>query len=390
MPALSTEEAQPSAADSLIDHKVNAQIETFMAKTGLQFTGQSYFRPDEAIGIDEDDPVSPYRGKVQAELRWYFLQSSLYNREGQINELRLQGEKERLSQQKKNISLLHTRQQEAFLQRYDSLLYSVLHHRVQNLTLLSETQQYLLEGENISSDELLNILNEKAEAERMLTSIPRRYEVCKTFPTVVGILISIDTQAYLEALRSQHADLNMMALEMELLEQQKRNTSYWSDFRMAPFVRYSHYTRTLLPSSQNVDVGVSFTIPCSKESKHKRQVLSAEQELLTSQREEMVQKLHEEALLICEDMERNNRLLQGELVRLEELKNYLIQRNKAYRYRVGEYSRLSRMKEINTYLKCRESLLRYQYLRDRRLADLQSLLGDTPILNFCTITYLEY
>ncbi len=377
--------------DSLINNKVNAEIHAFKGKIGLQLSGQTYYRPDEEFGIDEEDGgVSRYKGKIQAELRWYFLQSSLFKRKGQINELRIKGDMERLSRRRENIGILHARQQETFQQRYDSLLYGVLQHRVTNLALLSETQLYLLEGENISSDELLNILNEKAEAERLLASIPQVYPTSTVLPMAAGLLIHIDAPRYMEEMRRQHSTLGLMELELELLEQQRRNTSYWNDFRVAPFIRYSHYTRSALPNSQNIDVGVSFTVPLSTETARKRKVLEAEQRLRASRQETALTKIEEEVRLMVEDVERNNRLMQGELARMEELRHYLLKRNEAYRNRMGEYSRLARLKEYNTYLKSLESLLRYQYLRNMRLADLQVFLGHTPIQDFCRITYMNH
>ncbi len=391
LPADLVLDASRLCPDSLINNKVDAEIRAFKGRTGLQLSGQTYYRPDEEIGIDdEDEAVSRYKTKVQAEVRWYFLQSSLFKRKGQINEFRIKGEMERLSRQQENMGVLHARQQEIFQQRYDSLLYSVLRHRVTNLALLSETQLYLLERENISSDELLNILNEKAEAERLLASISKTYTISHALPSVVGLFIHIDAPRYMEEMGRQHAGLHLLELEQELLEQQRRNTSYWNDFRVAPFIRYSHYTRSVLSNSQNVDVGLSFIVPLAAETPRKRKVLKAEQMLLASRQETALTKIKEEVGLIIEDVERNNRLMKGELVRMKELEKYLQMRTEAYENRKGEYSRLSRIKEYNTYLKCRESLLRYQYLRDMRLADLQAFLGNTPIQDFCQVTYQEY
>lgn len=63
-------------------------------------------------------------------------------------------------------------QKEAFRQYSDSLMGGVLLQRIRNLNMLSSAYMYLLENENIPSDDLLQILNEKAEAERMFASLP--------------------------------------------------------------------------------------------------------------------------------------------------------------------------------------------------------------------------
>lgn len=376
--------------DSLVYSKVDAQVRAFKSKTGLQLSGQTYYRLDEGFGLDEEDALSRYKGKVQAELRWYFLQSSLFQRKGQINELHIRGEMERLSTQKEKLGILRARQQEAFQLRYDSLLYGVLQHRVRNLTLLSEAQLYLLDHEHISSDELLDILNEKAEAERLLASIPGSYMVCDGLSHAVGMIVHVDTARFRKEIRECNVDLALMRLEEELLEQRKLNTSYWNDFRLAPFVRYSYYTRPDVNNSSNIDAGISFTIPLSREAGRKRRVLETEQRLQSLRRENTLMKVEDETGIILADIERYNCLMEGEIIRLSGLKQYLGRREEAYRNRIGEYSRLARIKEYNTYLSCWESLLRYQYLRDMRLVGLQAFLGDKPVQDFCRVTFIGY
>lgn len=379
-----------SADSALVDRIVEARIRTFRGKTGLQLTGQTYFRPDAHIGRDEEDAISRYRGKIQAELRWYFFQSSLFKRKGKIKELVIEGDKEKLALEKERLGRLQVLQEEMFQQRYDSLLVGILLHRIENLALLSRAQRYLLDKENVSSDELLTVLNEKAEAERMLYAIPKAYEACTSLPRSGCLLISVDTAAYLSEVKKCQSDLALLDLEIELKEQKRKNTSYWSDFRLAPFVRYSYYTRPEYPNSTNIDAGVSFTIPINNEHSRKRRELAAERDLLLSQKGTAAEDVSGHVKLVLLDMERYNRLLEGEVNRLNELKEYLVIRGNAYRNRIGEYSRLSRIKEYNMYLSCWEKLLRYRYQRDMCLGRLQTFLSDTPIQDFCSIVFVEY
>lgn len=64
-------------ADSLITDLVDAEVRAMKHETGLALTGQTYYRLDEGLALDEDDAVSRYKAKVQVELRWNFLNSSL-------------------------------------------------------------------------------------------------------------------------------------------------------------------------------------------------------------------------------------------------------------------------------------------------------------------------
>lgn len=369
--------------DSIVNKRVQAEVSLLKAETGLQLTGQTYYRLDEGYGLDEDDALSRYKGKIQAEARWYFLQSSLYKRKGRINELQLKGQIDRLAYEKENLGILIGKQKMAFRLKYDSLLCSVLLHRIQNLSLLSNAQSYLLLNEHISSDELLTILNEKAEAERLLATIDGIYAPSSDLSTPKGVVIQIDTLSLIDYIRQTHTDLSTVQLRMDLLKQQQKNTNYWSSFNIAPFVRYSYYTRPHISNSSNVDAGIVFSLPISSETKRKKGVLRAEQDLLSIEKDRLSERILDDVHLTLLEVERLNRASIGEYNRLVELKSYLTMRSDAYNNRIGEYSRLARIKEYNSYLLCWEKLVMFQYQRDCLVANLQAYLTDIPILKFC-------
>ena len=116
--------------------------------------------------------MSRYKSKVQAELRWYPFQSAVFKRKGRIREQELRGMIDRLAFDKEELGMLVERQKEVFRNASDTLLAGVLLHRINNLNMLSDAYLYLLGNQNISSDDLLQILNEKAEAERLLATLP--------------------------------------------------------------------------------------------------------------------------------------------------------------------------------------------------------------------------
>ena len=175
---------------------------------------------------------------------------------------------------------------------------------------------------------------------------------------------------------------------MELLETRASNTSYWTEVNAAPFVRYSLYTR---PSgnSSNVDAGLVFTIPVSKEFSRKKAALRAQRDELAAQESYLSTRLIEAVKAILVDIDRYNRAAIGEYRRMDELKRYLEIRRTGYDNRVGEYNRLARMKEYNSYLLCCEKFISFQYSRDCAIADLQKFLTDTSILEFCRELPLE-
>ncbi|MEY8688112.1 hypothetical protein AB9N12_18990 [Bacteroides sp. AN502(2024)] len=375
--------------DSVIDNKVDARISEMKNVTGLTVNGQVYGRLDEGFGLDEEDALSRYKGKIQAEIRWNFLKSSIINRKGKANEIRLQGDIQRLEYKRENIGRWVALQKELFRNRYDSLLCGVLTHRIENLTLLSTTQSFLLMQGGISSDDLLNILNEKAEAERLMATIIRDYPASSDLSNPSGIIVDIDSTRLISFICEYNTGTSTVELRRRLLDQQISNTSYWTTLNLSPFIRYSYYMRPKIPNSSNVDAGASFIIPLTLETAKKRKAMKAERAVIDLERDRLIREITENVRVALLDIERMNRSIEGEVKRLSELKGYLSVRREAYDNRIGEYNYLLRMKEYNTYLLCCERLLSFSYQRDCMLASLQVYLPDVSILDFCVETQLK-
>ncbi len=377
-----------SAADSLITNQVNAEVRAMKHETGLALTGQTYYRLDEGLALDEDDAVSRYKAKVQVELRWNFLNSSLIHRQGRQQAIELQGDIERIELDKANLARLLAENQEFYQQKYDSLLSGILQHRLVNLTLMNDAQMYLLEHGNISSDEMLDIINDKAEAERALMAMSKTYPMADDLSHPSGLVVEIDSAGLLGYIREHHADLHLLQLQSELLAQQMENHSYWTKLNISPFIRYSYYFRTDLANSTNVDFGVNFNIPITGEAGKKRAAMDAKRMIIDKEKEETTKKIEENIRAILLDIERLNRVSTAELHRMQDLKRYLQIRSHAYLNRKGGYNIILRTKEYNTYLVCWEKFLSYQYQRDCLLMSLQTYLTDTSIFDFCVGTII--
>lgn len=132
-----------------------------------------------------------------------------------------------------------------------------------------------------------------------------------------------------------------------------------------------------------MDLGVSFRLPLSAESRRKRKTLQAEQDVLIAEKEAVSLKVVEDIQMIINDIERMNRSVAGEVQRLHQLKEYLAMRGEAYRNRIGGYSLPARLKEYNNYLNCWERLLSLAYQRDCLIADLQTFLTGTSVWLYC-------
>ena len=373
--------------DSALSKRTVAQIGELMSETGLELTGQTYYRLDEGLGFDDEDAVSRYRGKVQAEVNWNFFKSSLYNRAGRVDELMIKEEIDRKRYMKEDLGLFVARQKESFRDFYDSQLRSILVHHIYNLSLLSDAQEYLLDNEQVSSDELMDILNEKAEAERLFVSAggDGQSRGVTDLSTPVGAVVYVDTLALFNMIRKTQYDMNVLDLRMKYLDRQAANTSYWNELTLAPFLRYSYYARSGsgVSNSSNVDVGLSFRFPLSNGVHHKKKSIRAEQCLLEAEKERVEDKVLETARLIVNDIVRHNRSIQGELQRLRKQKDYIAMRVNAYNHSQGHYDMLARAKEYNKYFECWERLLAFQYSRDCLIADLQVFLTESSVLDYC-------
>lgn len=369
--------------------RTQAEIREGNSRTGLQITGQTYYRLDNDLGFDEDDAESRYRAKVQAELRWYFLQSSLFGRKGRREEAEIKEQIDRVAMRKENEDVSNYLLRDNLRIYYDSLTAGVLIHRLRALNLINETQTYLLSNENITSDDLLPILTERMEAERKLSAIDGNYPAADDLSTIEAYTVDLDTAAMMNHVRSTIVDLELIRLRMELLDRQARNIHYWQDVNLAPFVRFSYYGRTALPDSRNVDLGMTFTVPISSETKRKRQNLLAQKDVLAAQQDYVNAYMADKVTYISRELARLNRESQAEAHRISEIKNYLAMRTDAYNNRVGEFNRLARTREYNLYLVCLEKLIEYQYRRDVYLAELQALVPDVPVMKFCSITPLS-
>lgn len=374
--------------DSALIDRINAEIQEFKSKTGLELAGQAYYRLDGPLGFDDDDAESRYNGKLQFELRWHILQSSLFGSKGCVEAIRLQGVIDHAVNKREHLGQLIYRQKEFFRQEHDSLLSGILQHRVQNLVLLSDANVYLLMNENVSSDELLQILNERAEAERLLATLAGHFPESADLARPQAQVVEIDTANLIRYIRETQTDLRLLSLRMSLLEQQENNTAYWQQISLTPFVRYSYYTRPRLSNSSNIDAGISFTFPISSEAASRKKTLRAQRDLLSAEQEQITSQITDRVRFISGEIERLNRALEGEYRRIEELKKYLAERLYAYKNRIGEYSLLARTKEYNIYLLSIEKMIGFQYQRDCYVADLQALLADVSILWYARIVSL--
>lgn len=371
--------------DSLIGLKVDRQIKALKAETGLLVSGQTYYRLDEGFGIDDEDALSRYDAKMQVELRWNFLSSSLIERKSRVGELKVKGDIERTAIEREYIQKLAERQEEVLRIEYDSLLAGILQLRIGNLKLLASTQQYLVSDRSISTEELLKIMDEQAVAERQLAAIPGKWPMVSQLSSPQGQTVKVDTLRFMEYVMENDLQLHQAGLQMDLLRMQEESTNYWRTLNLSPFVRYSYYVRPEMKNSANVDAGMAFQIPLSSSQSKKRKALESERMQMSFEMEKQKSLLAGNIRMLFVELERANNGLRGETARIASMKDYMQMRRGNYQGHIGEYNVMQRLKEYNHYLVCWENYYSYLYRRNSVLVQLQAFLGGAGILEFCEI-----
>lgn len=382
------------AADSIYSEALRKYIETqekvLKSATGLQVTGQGYYRLDNKLGVlDDEDAVSRYNAKLQAEIRWNFFNSALFKQKGRLKEFEILADIDRLAHAKETRGSEYARQREFYRARQDSSMCKILSLRLQNLELLADAYMFLLNAQNIGSDDILSTLNEKAEAERKLAALTVNGLSTKSIYTNDVYIIKLDTAKFLKYVEENQADFKIARRRMDLVEQKAKNTSYWNDVDASPFIRYSYYSREYLPNSSNIDAGIYFKLPINNTAAKQRNAYLAQKEALCAEQYLRMRQIEDEVNFVAIEVDRLNKSIIGEYKRSIELIRYLEIRKKAYDNRQGEFNRLARMKEYNAYLFSLERLLEFQYSRDQQIASLAKFLTGESISNFCSISNLS-
>ena len=366
-----------------VDREVEARISAMKNQTGLELRGQTYVRPGASISYDPDDPLVAYNAKFQAEINWNIFNSSVYKRASKAKALEIQGELNQLNFVKNDIAEQILSQKQAIRYKYFSRLLSVVNLHIENVRLLMESQLYLLEQGKISGEDLLKLINENTELERQLVSIQADSAVrAIPAPQSVAYISKVDTAGIFKSIKENNIELKKLGLRHELLGVQRNNTDYVQTMDIQPFVRYSYYNRQNVHNTYNLDMGVSFVIPISRETSKKRSVFTAQQDVIDYEASVLEAETTNGIYLVLHDLEIYNENIRGELARMNSLRDFLKMRTDSYYNVDGDYSRINRLMEYNAFLQAWERLLEYTYRRDNALLELQSFLLTEPVSNY--------
>ncbi len=353
--------------DSLYHAKTAHETLALNRRNGLELTGQVYARPEEALkNVDEEDNVSVYKAKAQAELGWNIINSRFYQGKEKKKKIALANELARLQQKKRHSADSYDKASEQITETYNRYIAITIAHRLHNLDIMNEAYQYMLEKDRISNDKMLKVMNDKMEAEYDLSILcaPKDIENQPIY-RMVPTKIEVDTVALWQYVTGESMDARICDVKERIADNDSKLTNYLSTTRLTPFARWSSYWTSNSRMSNNADVGVRFTLPLYDESGRKKKALATEKEIIRNDRTSDVTALKTACGNLIKKINNINRAIATEAFHIKQMDGYVAMRRNAYRNQKAGYNYLARMEEYTGLLESMERL--YKLMQNRAL-----------------------
>ena len=367
--------------DSLYKSRNTEDVKSLLQNTGLEVTGQVYGRLDNSFHISDEDDVSSYKAKAQAEIGWDFINSKFYQKNAKTNQIFYGNEVDRLQQYKKQNENIFDDRLDKITEIYNYYLAVVMSHRLKNLDILNEASQLMLEQDRIASDETMEVMNEKIDLEYQLslTYGPENLDKQPLYIMKPTILV-VDTLALMN-IANDNMSSKIITANQKVLENRKLLINYLSTTRLTPFFRVSSYWTSKDRLSNNLDLGVRFTIPLWNQTKPKQQSLDTQSALLELQRTTDNQQLRSICVQQLALINKMNQSVNVEAMHIRQIKKYVAMRKNAYLKNANGYNYISRMEEYNQLLKAMERLCHLMLNRQVALINIEKALGSdiTPL-----------
>ena len=235
---------------------------------------------------------------------------------------------------------------------------------------------YVLETDRASNDKLLEAGSEKMRIEHALAQTGMPADASGEEVRVLQPLwVELDTARLLGALEDNHLQIRESRVREEILGAQIKVTNYAHQLRLTPFVRVSHYLRTTLGSSTNMEVGARFTFPFYGDASAKRKAMRTEQALTALGREKLTETVTTECRRLIAQLGQLNTALASEQRHVALLRRFIDIRTEGYVNSQGGYNHIARLEEYNEFLRSLERT--YDLLRRRALCllELQEATG---------------
>ena len=361
--------ADIKSTDSLYWSKTAHEQLAVNRHNGLEITGQVYARPDEYLFTDKDneDAVSRYKLKTQAELGWNILNSKFYQGKEKRAKVALANELSRLQSKKRLTADIYEKAAEELTEQYNFYIGTVIAHRLDNLDIMNEAYQFMLEKDRISNDKMLKVMNDKLEAEYDISILCADRDISnKPIYRIKPTRVVVDKEALWKHVDEESLDARIVMVKEQIADNDSKLTNYLGTARLTPFARWSSYWQSNNKMSNNVDVGVRFTIPLYNESPRKRQALETEKEIIKSSRTADVNEIKQSVDILLKKIENLNQAIVTEAFHIEQTTKYIDMRRYAYKNQKQGYNYLMRMDEYTGLLESMERM--YKLMLNRGLA----------------------
>ena len=318
--------------DSLYGAKTAHETLAFNRHTGLEITGQTYMRPDEALkNVDEEDNVSVYKAKAQAELGWNIINSRFYQGKAKREKIALANELARLQQKKRLATDSYDKAAERITDQYNRYIGITIAHRLENLDIMNEAYQFMLEKDRISNDKMLKVMNDKMEAEYDLSILCASKDIDgQPVYRIVPTRIDVDTTTLWKYVTQESMDARISNVKVQMAD---------------------------------------------NESGRKKKALATEKEIIRNTRTSDVATLKQECETLVKKVENINRAIATEAFHITQMGKYVAMRRYAYKNQKTGYNYLARMEEYTGYLESMERM--YKLMQNRALAiiNIQKIAG---------------
>ena len=336
---------------------------------GLEVTGQVYARPDAYFDADNDneDQVSKYKVKTQAELGWNIINSKFYQGKEKKAKVALANELSRLQSKKRMTADIYEKAAEELTEQYNFYIGTIIAHRLDNLDIMNEAYQYMLEEDRISNDKMLKVMNEKLAAEYDISILCSDRDISnKPIYRIRPTRILVDTTALWHHIDEESIDARIVMVKEQIADNDSKLANYLSTTRITPFARWSSYWQSNNKISNNGDIGVRFTIPIYNENPRKRKALETEKEIIRSSRSTDVKEIKQSVGILLKRIENLNQAIATEAFHIEQTGKYIDMRRFAYKNQKQGYNYLMRMDEYTGFLESMERM--YKLMLNRGLA----------------------
>ena len=336
---------------------------------GLEVTGQVYARPDAYFDADNDneDQVSKYKVKTQAELGWNIINSKFYQGKEKKAKVALANELSRLQSKKRMTADIYEKAAEELAEQYNFYIGTIIAHRLDNLDIMNEAYQYMLEKDRISNDKMLKVMNEKLAAEYDISILCSDRDISnKPIYRIRPTRILVDTTALWRHIDEESIDARIVMIKEQIADNDSKLANYLSTTRITPFARWSSYWQSNNKISNNADIGVRFTIPIYNENPRKRKALETEKEIIRSSRSTDVKEIKQSVGILLKRIENLNQAIATEAFHIEQTGKYIDMRRFAYKNQKQGYNYLMRMDEYTGFLESMERM--YKLMLNRGLA----------------------